>query len=286
MKHGYFLIDKPVGLSSAAVVAKVKRAIGRLKTGHAGTLDPMATGLLVVVFGSCTKLMNRVQASEKEYQGRILFGRVTDSDDVTGATISESSNVPEFPVIVRAAESFVGRIMQAPPRISAVKIGGERSYELARAGEDVAPQPREVTVNEFKLEPYSLTEVRYRVRCSKGTYIRSLARDLGAALGCGGCLSEIRRTANGCFSVNDAVTLEGVSLNVAKSWWTLFPGAKTVEISPQLLRRLVNGDTTAPREVAAGETTGVVLYRSESSQPIGFVELLAGEWQRGPLLVE
>jgi tRNA pseudouridine55 synthase len=282
MKHGFFLIDKPAGLSSAAVVAKVKRAIGGLKTGHAGTLDPMATGLLVVLFGSCTRLASKAEASEKEYQGKILFGRTTDSDDVTGATLTVSEMLPSFEDVRGAVSSFTGKIMQAPPRISAVKIDGERSYKLARSGEDVAPQPREVEVKEFLVEEESEWEVRYRVRCSKGTYIRSLARDLGEKLGCGGCLSTIRRTRNGMFSVDSAISIEAVTLASARDWWDLLPNTPQVMIAEDVRRRLDHGDPAAPKLVGM-DGEGLVIYKGPDGMPAGFVELANGTWERGPI---
>lgn len=282
MRHGFFLIDKPAGLSSAAVVARVKRQIGGLKTGHAGTLDPMATGLLVVMFGACTRLASKAEASQKEYRGKILFGRTTDSDDVTGATLTTSDALPNFADVQRGASSFVGKIMQAPPRISAVKIDGERSYRLARAGEDVAPAAREVEVKEFLVEPESESEVRYVVKCSKGTYIRSLARDLGAMLGCGGCLSTIRRTQNGNFSIESAIALENASLATARNWWELLPNTPRVAISEELRKRLFHGDPRAPGEVATNSGP-LVIYTDSSGVPISFVELINGAWERGPV---
>lgn len=282
MKHGFFLIDKPAGLSSAAVVAKVKRALGGLKTGHAGTLDPMATGLLVVLFGSCTRLASKAEASEKEYQGKILFGRTTNSDDVTGETLSTSQNLPSLENVRLATKRFIGRIQQAPPRISAVKIDGERSYRRARAGEEVSPAPREVEVKEFEIEAESLAEVRYRVRCSKGTYIRSLARDLGEVLGCGGCLSAIRRTRNGEFSVDSAIPLEQVGISHARQWWELLPNAPQVVVTDEILRRLEHGDPAAPGLIGlSGESP--VIYKNSRGLMVGFVESIDGRWQRGPI---
>ncbi len=282
MRHGFFLVDKPAGISSANVVARVKRLLSGAKVGHAGTLDPMATGLLVVLFGSCTRLADRVQAGEKGYEGVIRFGTVTNSDDITGDVIATSTTPPDFQTILTKSRGLIGVIEQIPPKISAVKVDGKRSYRLARSGVEVALEPRKVEVKELDLHRLNDFEVTYRVRCSKGTYVRSLARDLGEMVGCGGCLSSIRRTRSGLFSVGDAVTLDKITSADAHAWHELFPNTPFQLISAEILSRLEHGDPRAAAEVQAKEGD-LILYGTEPGMPLGYVEKQSDQWIRGPL---
>jgi tRNA pseudouridine55 synthase len=203
------LIDKPLYWTSFDAVRKVRYLAKTKKVGHAGTLDPLATGLLIICTGKYTKKINEYMAREKEYTGTITLGASTPTFDLE----SKPENFKPFEHLTgsdlqEAAEKFTGLIQQVPPAHSAIKQDGKRVYELARKGVEVKMQPREVTISKFELEKIELPVVHFKVVCSTGTYIRSLANDFGAALGCGGYLSSLRRTRIGEFSVVDAMTIE------------------------------------------------------------------------------
>lgn len=202
------LIDKPKDWTSFDVVAKVRNAIRIKKVGHAGTLDPMATGLLILCTGKMTKQIEGYMAEEKEYEGTILFGATTPSYDAESeidATFDISGLTAEQ--LQEAAKAFVGQIEQVPPVYSAIKIKGERAYNLARKGKEVKMEPRKVEIRELEFTRIAFPEVDFRVVCSKGTYIRSLAHDLGKALDNGAHLTRLVRTRIGQFHLKDAWNL-------------------------------------------------------------------------------
>lgn len=201
------LIDKPLTWTSFDVVGKVRNSIKpmKVKVGHAGTLDPLASGLLILCTGKKTKIIDSIQAQEKEYTGTIYLGATTPSYDLE-TEIDQRFNIGEITEsqIIEATQQFIGDIEQFPPSHSAIKIGGERLYEKARRGEEVERRPRPVTISEFEITAINLPEISFRVVCSKGTYIRSLANDFGKALDAGAYLSSLRRTRSGDFRVSDA----------------------------------------------------------------------------------
>ena len=210
------LIDKPLTWTSFQVVNKIRWEIRqrfnikKIKVGHAGTLDPLATGLLILCTGKFTKQIEKYQAQEKEYTGEITLGATTPSYDL------ESEVNATFPIehiteelIHAATQNFIGEIDQKPPIFSALKKDGKRLYELARAGEEVEVKARKITISEFEITKIDFPKVEFRVVCSKGTYIRSLAYDFGKALDSGAHLSSLRRTKIGAYSVENAETLEG-----------------------------------------------------------------------------
>jgi len=204
------LVDKPLDWTSFDVVRKLRRQVRTKKVGHAGTLDPLATGLLILCTGKFTKRINEYMAQEKEYTGTITLGALTPTYDLE----SEPEQHKDFSfvtpqlVLDTIAASFSGAIMQTPPIHSAIKVDGKRVYELARKGKEVRLEPRPVTIKAFEIVSFQLPVLDFRVVCSTGTYIRSLANDLGAALGCNGYLSSLRRTRIGQFSVDDAMDIE------------------------------------------------------------------------------
>lgn len=203
------LIDKPLGWTSFDVIRKVRSLVKIKKVGHAGTLDPLATGLLIVCTGKFTKKINEYMAQEKEYTGSITLGAVTPTYDLE----SEPENLKSLDgiteeLIQETTAQFTGEIFQKPPAHSAIKQKGKRLYILARQGIDVVIEPRKVTIHQFGIIHISLPVVSFRVVCSTGTYIRSLANDFGATLSCGGYLSELRRTRIGNYKVDDAMTME------------------------------------------------------------------------------
>jgi tRNA pseudouridine55 synthase len=210
---GLVIVDKPAGWTSHDVVARIRKLAGTKRVGHAGTLDPMATGVLVVGVEKATRVLGYLALTEKEYTGTIRLGQTTDTDDADGAVIEV---VPAVKIgedeLLRAVRTLTGEIAQVPPGVSAIKVGGRRSYQLARAGKAPALRARAVTVSRFDVTAVrredDLLDVDVAVTCSSGTYIRALARDLGAALRVGGHLTALRRTRVGPYQVSQARTLD------------------------------------------------------------------------------
>jgi tRNA pseudouridine55 synthase len=204
------LIDKPLEWTSFDVVRKLRPLVRTKKVGHAGTLDPLATGLLILCTGKFTKRINDYMAQEKEYTGTIVLGASTPTYDLESEPRPGKDPAYLTELIVQDAieREFTGEILQTPPIHSAIKVNGKRVYELARKGKEVKLEPRPVVVSEFSITRFELPEVDFRVVCSTGTYIRSLANDLGAVLGCGGFLSALRRTRIGEFRADQAMTIE------------------------------------------------------------------------------
>jgi len=208
---GAILIDKPVGPTSHDVVDAIRRHFGIKKVGHCGTLDPNATGLLIIVLGRGTKLSERLMADDKVYEGMIKLGETTDSYDADGELLT---SLPVPPVTLEqlnaTAAEFVGDLMQTPPMVSAVKKDGVPLYKLARKGIEVPREPRLVHIYSFRFSAYQAPLAQFRLACTKGTYVRSIAHDLGQKLGCGGHLASLRRVVSGKFDVADAITLAEV----------------------------------------------------------------------------
>lgn len=208
---GWLVVDKPAGLSSTAVVNKVRWAFDAKKAGHAGTLDPEATGILAVALGEATKTVPYVTDALKAYAFKVRFGVATNTDDAEGEVIATSDARPEDADIRAALEQFQGDIQQVPPAFSAVKIDGQRAYAMARAGEDVTLEPRPLFVERLEMvERPDADHAVLEMVCGKGGYVRSIARDLGAALGCHGHVLSLRRIWSGPFELEDAVTLDDV----------------------------------------------------------------------------
>ena len=212
--NGILIVDKPSGLTSHDIVDIIRKKFRVKKAGHAGTLDPMATGLLLILVGSYTKLSNTFLNSDKSYEGVMTLGAVSDTLDADGKVSPTGAAIPvESLSIEEAFKKFTGPIEQKPPMFSAVKIKGKKLYELARRGEVVDVKPRPVVIKEFKLISFDGNDVRFSVACSKGTYIRQLVSDVGSALGCGAYLTALRRTRSGDFLVEN-----GHTLNAIKDW--------------------------------------------------------------------
>ena len=208
---GALLIDKPATWTSHDVVAKVRNTFRLEKVGHCGTLDPMATGLLVLVLGKATKLSERFMAADKVYEGAMRLGESTDSYDADGE-VTQERLIPLLSLaeLNEAAKGFLGDQQQIPPMVSAIKVGGKQLYKLARQGVEIPREPRLVHIYTYKFSEYEEPFAYFRVSCTKGTYIRSLAHDLGEKLGCGAHLSRLRRLSSGRFEVADAAALEDV----------------------------------------------------------------------------
>lgn len=207
---GVICLDKPEGISSFFAVKKVSRLLDTKKAGHTGTLDPMATGVLVIMLGSCTRFIDFLPESEKSYTARVMLGKNTDTLDITGDILEEKDvNVTEDE-LKKTAEKFLGDILQVPPMYSALRKDGVRLYDLARQGVEVEREPRKVQIKELKIYDFDDSSFSMDVTCSAGTYIRSLAFDIGESLGTGACLTSLRRTAANGFSIDKSLTLEEI----------------------------------------------------------------------------
>jgi tRNA pseudouridine55 synthase len=281
-RDGLVIVDKPGGMTSHDVVAKVRRLAGTRKVGHAGTLDPMATGVLVVGVEKATRLLGYLTLTEKEYAATIRLGQTTSTDDAEGEITGTAQGVTaSTEAITKAITGLTGEILQVPPAVSAIKVNGQRAYKLTRAGAAPELKARPVTVYEFTVTGIrhdgDFLDIDATVRCSSGTYIRALARDLGAALGTGGHLTRLRRTRVGGYRVADARTLEQLAehfevLPLAQAAAAAFPRR---ELTGDEAGRLAHGGRLDPAGGAAdGEPTAayapdgtlIALITEESGQ--------------------
>lgn len=209
MPNGIVIIDKPQGWTSMDVCAKLRGILHEKRVGHAGTLDPMATGVLPVFVGQATKAVSFAEGGQKVYEAVLQLGLVTDTQDTTGETLEERAVTVTEDEVRAALPRFLGEIEQIPPMYSAIKVNGQKLYDLARQGREVARKPRKITIFDLALtQNFGNGQYALRVVCSKGTYIRTLCHDLGQALGCGGCMAALRRTMAAGFRIEEAVTLE------------------------------------------------------------------------------
>ncbi len=208
MKNGVIIINKGEGISSQGVVNRVKRLLGADKAGHTGTLDPMATGVLPVLVGRGVKASEYMLTSDKHYVAQLLLGITTDTEDITGEVLTKCDTVPSESDVMRAIYNMEGESLQTPPMYSALKVGGKKLCDLARNGVEIEREPRKITI--YKIEAKKISELEYEldIRCSKGTYIRTLCADIGAALGVGGVMKALQRVTASGFTLADAVTLE------------------------------------------------------------------------------
>jgi tRNA pseudouridine55 synthase len=274
---GLVLIDKPTGWTSHDVVAKVRKAIGTKKVGHAGTLDPLATGLLVLGIESGTKLLTFLVGADKTYEATIRLGQQTISDDSESEVISSASPDEIAKLsdedIAREIAKLTGVIMQTPSSVSAIKVAGKRAYDLVRAGEEVELKAREVNIYSFEMLSVTrvsgFMDVQVRVECSSGTYIRALARDLGNLLGVGGHITALRRTRVGHFDVSDANSIEELSelrlTELAAAAKQLFP---VIELTESDVTDLIHGK----RISAKSEVTGLAAGLSMSGRLVAVLE--------------
>lgn len=282
---GVFVIDKPVGLTSHDIVQIVRRGTGIRRVGHTGTLDPRASGVLVVLLGPAVRLSEFVSASDKSYQATIRLGSSTETFD------AESEPTEEVPVTV-TEEDFIellkgyeGEIEQTPPPYSAVKVDGKKAYELARKGEEVELEPRMINVYHLDLLEWALPEVVVDVKCSSGTYVRSLANDIGEALGVGAHLVGLRRTSSGQFTLRDSISLRRLRESFDTGTWAehLIPASEalsdwyTIELDHDMLEQVRNGHRIPAEEGQAGWARAV----SEQGDLVALLEIVEGEqaWQ-------
>lgn len=211
MPAGIIVIDKPAGWTSQDVAAKLRGVFHERRIGHGGTLDPMATGVLPIFIGRATRAVEFFESAEKEYVAGLRLGLETNTQDTTGETIAEAPVSVTREQLQNVLTSFLGPQQQIPPMYSAVKIGGKKLYELARKGQEVERAPRAITIHELELLSGGGADYTLRVRCSKGTYIRTLCHDIGQALGCGGCMAGLRRTRAGSFTLAQALPLAEIA---------------------------------------------------------------------------
>ncbi len=210
MAEGILIVDKPADWTSQDVVAKLRGVFHEKRAGHGGTLDPMATGVLPVFFGRATRAVEFFEHAEKAYVATLRLGLTTNTQDITGETLETRPVEVSDAALTAALTRFTGTLRQLPPMFSAVKIGGKKLYELARAGKEVARAPREITIFDLRALARREDDIDLYVRCSKGTYIRTLCHDIGAALGCGGCMAALRRVQAGRFTAREAHTMDEI----------------------------------------------------------------------------
>ena len=257
MPNGIVIIDKPADWTSMDVCAKIRGILHEKRVGHGGTLDPMATGVLPVFVGQATRAVEFAENGRKEYVAGLRLGQVTDTQDVSGETLETRPVTASRADVERAMQAFLGDIAQIPPMYSAIKINGQKLYDLARKGKEVERKPRNITIYELELlEQVSETDYLIRCVCSKGTYIRTLCHDIGQALGCGGTLYSLRRTMAAGYTLADAVTLEDVQtqgealLKPADTMFAHFPAYHLPSEGKE--KRVRNGNPITDETIADG----------------------------------
>lgn len=245
--NGIVIIDKPAGWTSQDVTARLRRVFGTRRIGHGGTLDPMATGVLPVFVGRATRGVEFFEHAEKTYETELLLGVATDTEDTTGTVLFRREVSVTQEQLTEVLERFRGEIMQIPPMYSALKVNGQKLCDLARKGGQVERQPRPVTVHELTLLSREGDTLHLRVRCSKGTYIRTLCADIGEALGCGGCMQALRRTQAGEYTIAEAVPLQQLLEAAEPETYlrdvdTMFRGYPAVKLTVNQEKRCRNGN--------------------------------------------
>lgn len=245
--NGIVIIDKPAGWTSQDVTARLRRVFGTRRIGHGGTLDPMATGVLPVFVGRATRSVEFFEHAEKTYETELLLGVATDTEDTTGTVLTRREVSVTQEQLDGTLERFRGEIMQIPPMYSALKVNGQKLCDLARKGRQVERQPRPVTIHELTLLSRDGDTLRLRVRCSKGTYIRTLCADIGEALGCGGCMQALRRTQAGEYTIAEAVPLQQLLEAAEPETYlrdvdTMFRGYPGVKLTVNQEKRCRNGN--------------------------------------------
>lgn len=246
---GILNLNKPSGITSRDAVDRVVRLVGKkVKVGHAGTLDPLASGVLVVCLGPATRLIDKVQEMPKRYRGTFLLGRTSDTEDIEGiVTELPAAPIPLRAAIEDAAASMLGTIQQRPPAYSALKVAGRRAYKLARRGEQPELKPRPVTIHSLDVIDYEYPRLTLDIRCGSGTYVRSLGRDLAERLGSGAVMSELTRTEIGDFHLANACELDDLSAatlpGLMQSPLSAVPSLPVIELTGDLIQRITNGRT-------------------------------------------
>ena len=245
--NGIVIVDKPSGWTSQDVTARLRRVFDTRRIGHGGTLDPMATGVLPVFVGRATRGVEFFEHAEKTYEALLLPGLTTDTEDVTGTVLQKREVSLTEQDVEAVLPRFRGEILQVPPMYSALKVNGQKLCDLARKGKEIARQPRPITIHQLEFLGFQEGMVKLRVRCSKGTYVRTLCKDIGEALGCGGCMAALRRTAAGSYDLSQAVALQTLLDTQEPEQYlrpvdTLFSRYPAVTLTPNQETRCRNGN--------------------------------------------
>lgn len=280
--NGWLIVDKPEGMGSTQVVSLTRRLFNAKKNGHTGTLDPFASGVLPIAFGEATKLIEFISDDKKEYIFTICWGSQTDTGDYEGQITKESQNIPDYNQILSVLPHFIGTITQTPPIYSAIKINGQRAYDLARKGIEVEIPQRKVEVYELELlEVVDEKHSRFRVSCSKGTYVRSLGRDIALALNSCGHLSQLRRTKWGIFDLSDKILLENlknlVYIEERKQYLlpleTSLRDIAVMAVSASDAAKLQQGQALSPKILTKDYSFGTILAAMSDSQLVAIVRV-------------
>ena len=289
--HGWLSIDKPLGVSSSAVVGRVRRALNAQKAGHGGTLDPLASGILPIALGEATKTAGYLMDARKTYRFDVTFGEARDTADAEGEVIDTSDKRPDTEEILAVLGDFLGAIEQMPPAYSALKVDGKRAYELARAGENVVLKARTIQIHRLDLLGFEGETATFETDCGKGTYVRSLAVDIAEKLGTVGYVSALRRLRVGPFDENNAITLENLEAlgHSAAAEAHLLPVETPLDDIPAVavteadVPRLKNGMAIHQRAEAGGKQSPkgepLVLCTSEKGRPVALCEVAQGVCQ-------
>lgn len=290
--HGWLVVDKPVGIGSTNVVSKTRWALNARKAGHAGTLDPLASGALAVAFGEATKTVPHVMDGAKRYDFTVGWGRATATDDLEGETVAESDARPDRAAILAVLPRFRGDIMQVPPVYSAIKVDGRRAYRTARAGGVPELAPRPLHVETLDLVAAEEDGARFAFTCGKGGYVRSIARDLGEALGCLGHVTALRRLSTGPFDVADAVAWDTAlfdAVRAGEAGLDLLPVATALSHLPRFdvaesdLGRLRNGNPVEARGLSLGY--GDTCWAALAGEPVAIGAYKAGMFHASRVFV-
>ena len=272
------LLDKQVEITSQTAITQIKRKFKLKKIGHCGTLDPKASGLLICLTGKLTKLAQYIEGEDKIYSGSILLGKRTTTDDLEGEVIFSSDSIPDIQSCQDIIQKkFIGLIDQVPPQYSAIKVEGKRAYQIARSGESSDLKSRQVKIKKFEIYTKTDNEISFLIECTKGTYIRSLARDIGQELGCGACLSSLRREVSVPFNVLEAKKIDALSEGDFLGWISLFPDHYKLLISEHDCRRLKDGNKQTLQNLNDKFSKDfrnlryVVYYEETTNKPLGLL---------------
>jgi len=257
---GLLIVDKPVGPTSHKIVSLVRRGMGIRKVGHAGTLDPRASGVLVLCLRAATRLSEYLSTSSKRYEAVVRFGASTETYDAEGPVVRETGKVPKRAKVEAALEDFRGEIEQVPPPFSAIKVRGQKAYELARKGKEVELEPRQVTIHHLEIVSFKPPDVTLDVECTAGTYIRSLANDLGERLSCGAYLAKLQRTKAGPFTLEDAIPLPKLEVGFLTGKWEQYvrpaadalPDVPMIDVEGEDLEKILYGHRILAESNAEG----------------------------------
>jgi tRNA pseudouridine55 synthase len=281
--NGWVILDKPTSISSAHAVAKVKRLLRPDKIGHAGTLDPLASGILPLALGEATKTVQYMMDTEKSYAFTVTWGQERATDDSAGEVVFESIERPSLQEILSLLPQFTGHISQIPPDYSAIKLDGKRAYAMAREGHKIKIKPREIFIKALEIQDYTPDTTSFICYCGKGTYIRSLARDMGRMLGCYGYISALRRLSTGKFNETHAISLENLADMVHKGNVDFLQPVESAlddilarDIDSTQAMRLKRGQTVYIPDSASGDSSSILMLACENGKAVAICKWQAG----------